>query len=73
MQQNPDCAAATNSLCPTSPCQLPMNSDDEARAGLLCYLVVGEPVSMARTGNWLNTRAPCRTRPHLDERQRRMV
>ena len=32
-----------------------MNSDDEARAGLPGYLVVGEPVSMARTGNWLNT------------------
>jgi hypothetical protein len=32
-----------------------MNFDDEARAGLLCHLVVGEPVSMGRTGDWLNT------------------
>ena len=32
-----------------------MNLDDETRAGLLCYLVVGELVSMARTGDWLNT------------------
>jgi hypothetical protein len=37
---------------------MPTNSDDEARAGLLCYFVVGEPVSMARTGNWLNTGHP---------------
>jgi hypothetical protein len=32
-----------------------MNFDDEARTGLLSYLVVGEPVSMVRTGDWLNT------------------
>jgi len=32
-----------------------MNFDDDARAELLCYLVVGELVSMARTGDWLNT------------------
>jgi len=33
----------------------PLSFDDEARAELLCYLVVGELVSMARTGDWLNT------------------
>lgn len=31
------------------------NFDDEARAELLCYLVVGELVAMARTGEWLRT------------------
>jgi hypothetical protein len=34
----------------------PLSFDDEARAELLCYLVIGELVSMARTGDWLNTR-----------------
>jgi hypothetical protein len=29
--------------------------DDEARAEMLCYLVVGELVTMARTGDWLRT------------------
>ncbi|OYD60105.1 UNVERIFIED_ORG: hypothetical protein BDU10_9433 [Burkholderia sp. CF145] len=29
--------------------------DDEARAEMLCYLVVGELVAMARTGDWLRT------------------
>ena len=29
--------------------------DDEARAELLTYLVVGELVAMARTGDWLRT------------------
>lgn len=29
--------------------------NDEARGELLCYLVVGELVAMARTGNWLKT------------------
>ena len=33
-----------------------MNFDDEAPAGLPCHLVVGEPVSMARAGDGLNTR-----------------
>ena len=32
-----------------------MNLDDEARDRLLCHLVVGEPVSMVRTSDWLNT------------------
>ncbi|WP_162601040.1 hypothetical protein [Paraburkholderia sp. C35] len=32
-----------------------MSLDDEARAEMLCYLVVGELVSMARTQDWLNT------------------
>ncbi|WOD14471.1 hypothetical protein [Paraburkholderia kirstenboschensis] len=31
------------------------NLDDEARAGLLCYLVVGQLVALARTGGWLRT------------------
>lgn len=29
--------------------------DDESRAELLCYLVIGELVAMAKTGNWLRT------------------
>ncbi|WP_109484188.1 hypothetical protein [Paraburkholderia sp. C35] len=29
--------------------------DDEARVAMLCYLVVGELVAMARTGDWLKT------------------
>lgn len=29
--------------------------DDEARAELLCYLVVGQLVARARTGEWLRT------------------
>lgn len=29
--------------------------DDEACAELLCYLVVGQLVAMARTGSWLRT------------------
>lgn len=29
--------------------------DDEARAEMLCYLVAGELVAMARTGDWLRT------------------
>jgi hypothetical protein len=29
--------------------------DDEARAEMLCYLVIGELVAMARTGEWLRT------------------
>jgi hypothetical protein len=31
------------------------NLDDEARAELLCYLVVGQLVARARTGSWLRT------------------
>ncbi|MFM0009678.1 hypothetical protein [Paraburkholderia sediminicola] len=31
------------------------NLDDEARAELLCYLVVGQLVARARTGGWLRT------------------
>lgn len=31
------------------------NSLDDARAELLCYLVVAELVAMARTGEWLRT------------------
>ena len=31
------------------------NFDDEARAELLCYLVVGQLVARARTGDWLRT------------------
>ena len=31
------------------------NLDDDARAELLCYLVVGQLVAMARTGAWLRT------------------
>ncbi|CAB3744387.1 hypothetical protein LMG24238_07253 [Paraburkholderia sediminicola] len=31
------------------------NLDDEARAELLCYLVVGQLVAQARTGGWLRT------------------
>jgi len=34
---------------------LPGRLDDEARAELLCYLVIGELVAMARTGSWLRT------------------
>jgi hypothetical protein len=33
----------------------PENLDDEARAELLCYLVIGELVAMARTGACLRT------------------
>lgn len=29
--------------------------DDEAQAEMLCYLVVGELVAIARTGDWLRT------------------
>lgn len=35
--------------------QPPNNLDDEARAELLCYLVVGQLVARARTGDWLRT------------------
>jgi hypothetical protein len=31
------------------------NLDDEARAELLCYLVVGQLIARARTGIWLRT------------------
>ncbi|MFM0283173.1 hypothetical protein P0D75_34725 [Paraburkholderia sediminicola] len=31
------------------------NLDDDARAELLCYLVVGQLVARARTGGWLRT------------------
>ncbi|CAE6855495.1 hypothetical protein R75465_07393 [Paraburkholderia aspalathi] len=31
------------------------NLDDEARAELLCYLVVAQLVALARTGGWLRT------------------
>ncbi|KAE8753863.1 hypothetical protein FSO04_42870 [Paraburkholderia madseniana] len=31
------------------------NLDDEARAELLCYLVVGQLVARARSGDWLRT------------------
>ena len=31
------------------------NLDDEARAELLCYLVVAQLVALARTGSWLRT------------------
>ncbi|MFM0416002.1 hypothetical protein [Paraburkholderia aromaticivorans] len=31
------------------------NLDDEARAELLCYLVVAQRVALARTGSWLRT------------------
>ena len=34
---------------------LPEKLDNEARAILPCYLVIGELVAMARTGNWLRT------------------
>jgi hypothetical protein len=34
---------------------MPPVFDDEARAEMLCYLVVGELVAMARTGDWLRT------------------
>jgi hypothetical protein len=34
---------------------MPFIFDDEARAEMLCYLVVGELVAMARTGDWLRT------------------
>ncbi|WP_284692628.1 hypothetical protein [Paraburkholderia terrae] len=34
---------------------MPIVFDDEARAEMLCYLVVGELVAMARTGDWLRT------------------
>jgi len=34
---------------------VPLSFDDEARAEMLCYLVVGELVAMARTGDWLRT------------------
>jgi hypothetical protein len=33
----------------------PLSFDDEARAEMLCHLVVGELVAMARTGDWLKT------------------
>ncbi|PRY07038.1 hypothetical protein [Paraburkholderia sp. BL25I1N1] len=33
----------------------PTRSDDDARAELLCYLVVAQLVAMARTGDWLRT------------------
>jgi hypothetical protein len=32
-----------------------LSFDDEARGELLCYLVVGELVAIARTGDWLKT------------------
>ncbi|KAA1007771.1 hypothetical protein FVF58_23975 [Paraburkholderia panacisoli] len=32
-----------------------LSFDDEARAEMLCYLVIGELVAMARTGEWLRT------------------
>jgi hypothetical protein len=32
----------------------PQNLDEEARAELLCYLVVGQLVSRSLTGNWLS-------------------
>jgi hypothetical protein len=38
--------------CPMS---TTLNFDDEARTELLCYLVVGELVAMARSGEWLRT------------------
>ncbi|CAD6538028.1 hypothetical protein [Paraburkholderia metrosideri] len=31
------------------------NFDDDARAAMLCYLVVAELVAMASTGEWLRT------------------
>jgi hypothetical protein len=34
---------------------LPEKLNDEVRAELLCYLVIGELVAMARTGSWLRT------------------
>ncbi|BFG74306.1 hypothetical protein PTKU46_23390 [Paraburkholderia terrae] len=34
---------------------MPMIFDDESRAEMLCYLVVGELVAMAGTGDWLKT------------------
>jgi hypothetical protein len=33
----------------------PRNFNDDARAEMLCYLVVAELVAMARTGAWLRT------------------
>ncbi|WP_168788766.1 hypothetical protein [Paraburkholderia aromaticivorans] len=33
----------------------PEKLDDEARAELLCYLVIGEFVAMARTDSWVRT------------------
>ncbi|AXF05773.1 hypothetical protein CUJ88_45950 (plasmid) [Paraburkholderia hospita] len=32
-----------------------LSFDEEARAEMLCHLVVGEFVAMARTGDWLKT------------------
>ncbi|MFM0506702.1 hypothetical protein [Paraburkholderia sp. RL17-373-BIF-A] len=32
-----------------------LSFDDEARTEMLCYLVIGEFVAMARTGEWLRT------------------
>ena len=34
---------------------VPHNLDNEARAELLCYLVVGQLIAQARTGTWLLT------------------
>jgi hypothetical protein len=36
---------------------MPLRFDAEARAELRCHLVVGELVAMARTGDWLKTKA----------------
>ena len=33
----------------------PFHLDNEARAELLCYLVVGQLIAQARTGKWLRT------------------
>ncbi|WP_109477281.1 hypothetical protein [Paraburkholderia sp. C35] len=41
--------------CASAKMPNPLSLDDEARAEMLCYLVVGELVSMARTQDWLNT------------------
>lgn len=34
---------------------MPIIFDDEARAEMLCHVVIGELVAMARTGDWLRT------------------
>lgn len=33
----------------------PAGLDEEARAELLCYLVVGQIIAVSRTGEWLRT------------------
>ncbi|AUT60247.1 hypothetical protein [Paraburkholderia terrae] len=44
-----------NTARPNVILSMPMIFDDESRAEMLCYFVVGELVAMARTGDWLKT------------------